>query len=89
MSELPGYALPDCSAADHCPEIELDSVWCTSDPSLFEVTMFGDLVADIDMVEVAVAGSGLPTGQWHTIFPDPTGGCKPTVVTFDVFGGAE
>jgi len=84
VTTLPSYAVPDCAAADHCPDIQQDAAWCSDQANLFEVTMLGELVADIEVVDADLASSGLAPGAWHTIFPDPTGGCEPVIVNFQV-----
>ena len=75
--------LPDCGLASMC-SVGLEPAKCVDAPALFIVDMFGDTVMDVGLDETHLHGLALEPGEWHTLFPDPLGGCELVVFDFVV-----
>jgi hypothetical protein len=75
--------VPDCSVLDRCPIEGMDAALCVDDPSVLEIDTMEGAVVDVRLNRTTAALAALPSATWFTVFPDPTGGCSPTLVSFD------
>ncbi len=78
---------PDCGLIAQCGDLALDAAQCIDDAGVFEVDMFGDVVADIDTDDRQIAALGLPPGSYYGVFPGPVDPCEAVVASFSVLDG--